>query len=98
MFSTAENVGVQYYVKIVRVNRSEFRPSSLPQFLLGVLKALGHKVDGLEAGDGIVLHGGQRGVEGPNVGLVCQTVLRQTCIRSLLKVDHRVFDWTQSIN
>ena len=49
--------------------------SSLPEFVPGILETVCHKVDGLEAGDGVLLDCSLGGVEGAKVRLICQTIL-----------------------
>lgn len=57
-----------------------FKPVSrqaLPDFVFGVFKAVGHKVDGLVLCDGVFLEAGLVGVEGQDLGLVRQTILQK---------------------
>ena len=49
----------------------------VPDALLGVLEAFSHKVHGLELGDGVFLDAGLLRLEGAELRLVRQTVLKK---------------------
>lgn len=51
-------------------------PAVSPHFLLGVLKAVGDEVERLELGDGVLLQAGLVRIEGQQLRLVRQAVLK----------------------
>lgn len=66
----------------ILVHAGELQTVFSPHFLFGVLEALSHKVDGLVLCDWVFLEAGLVGVEGLQLGLVCQTVLKENSVKN----------------